>query len=314
VPWYFGRRLLEIGLLGEAYDNGEVGRGWLELGHDVSPDRPPHAFALNLDVIAHEVGHLIVYGIVGEPDPARAGPEYDGFHEAFGDLSALLVAAQLAPVIDQVIERTRGNLRGVNELNRLAELSSTTEIRIASNDTRMSEFALGWSDAHDLAEPLTGAVFDLLLDLYQVGLVDRGLIPPSLAELCDARGHLRAFAPLIQAEYDRWYSRAPQEFSRAFADARDRLGDWLAHVLRRLHPNEVTYVAVAQALLEADRSAGGRFGPQIEANFAWREIGMVPLGPFLGLRALTRIGRRFGLHQCAKRGIDAFRSPSYKSA
>ena len=75
IPWHFARQRswLEIGLLGQAYDNGEVGWGWLELGYDLSPDRPPHAFALNLDVIAHEVGHLIVYGIVGEPDPARAG-------------------------------------------------------------------------------------------------------------------------------------------------------------------------------------------------------------------------------------------------
>ena len=308
VPWYFGRRWLEIGLLDQAYDNGEVGRGWLELGYDVSPDRPPHAFALNLDVIAHEVGHLIVYGLVGEPDPARAGAEYAGFHEAFGDLSALLVAAQLAPVVDQVIERARGNLYGANELNRLAELSTTTQIRIASNNSRMSEFVLGWSDEHDIAEPLTGAVFDLLLDLYQAGLVERGLIPAGLAELSDARGHLRAYAPLIQAEYDRWYPRAPQEFRRAFADARDRLGGWLAHVLRRLRRDEVTYVAVVQALLEADRLTGAGFAQRIEASFAWREIGMVPLGPFLGSRALTSLGRRFGLHRCAKRGISAFRA------
>ncbi len=314
VPWYFGRRVLEIGLLGENYDNGEVGRGWLELGHDVSPDHPPHAFALNLDVIAHEVGHLIVYGIVGEPDPARAGPEYDGFHEAFGDLSALLVAAQLAPVVDQVIERTRGNLLGANEINRLAELSSTAQIRIASNATRMSEFALGWSDAHDLAEPLTGAVFDLLLDLYQAGLVERGLIPPSLAMLSEERGHLRAFAPLIQAEYDRWYPRAPQEFPRAFADARDRLGGWLAYALRRLRRDEVTYVAVARALLEADRSTGGGFASRIEASFAWRGIGMVPVGPFLGSRALASMGRRFGLHRCAKREVSTFPTSSRKSA
>ena len=316
IPWHFARQRswLEIGLLGQAYDNGEVGRGWLELGYDISPDRPPHAFALNLDVIAHEIGHLIVYGILGEPDPARAGAEYAGFHEAFGDLSALLVAAQLEPVVDQVIERARGNLYGANELNRLAELSSTTQIRLASNDTRMSEFVLGWSDEHDLAEPLTGAVFDLLLDLYQAGLVERGLIPVGLAALSDSRGHLRAYAPIIQAEYDRWYPQAPQEFRQAFADARDRLGGWLAHVLQRLRRVEVTYVAVAQALLEADRLTGGGFAQRIEANFAWREIGMVPLGPFLGSRRLAGAATRFGLHSCARREIGAFRIPTQKSA
>ena len=217
-------------------------------------------------------------------------------------------------MVDQVIERARGNLYGANELNRLAELSSTTQIRIASNDTRMSEFVLGWSDEHDLAEPLTGAVFDLLLDLYQAGLVERGLIPVGLAALSDARGHLRAYAPIIQAEYDRWYPQAPQEFRQAFADARDRLGGWLAHVLQRLRRVEVTYVAVAQALLEADRLTGGGFAQRIEANFAWREIGMVPLGPFLGSRRLAGAATRFGLHSCARREIGAFRIPTQKSA
>jgi hypothetical protein len=314
VPWYFGRERLEIGLLGQSYDNGEVGRGWLELGQDVGLDRPPHPFALNLDVIAHEVGHLVVYGIVGELESARAGAEYAGFHEAFGDLSGLLVAAQLAPVVDQVIERTRGNLYGANELSRLAELSSTTQIRIASNNARMSEFALGWSDEHELAEPLTGAIFDLLLDLYQVGLVARGLIPADVAALNEMRGHLRAYAPLIQAEYDRWYPRAPQEFRNAFTEARDRLGGWLAHVLRRLRPDKLTYIAVARALLEADRATGGGFAQRIEASFAWREIGMVPLGPFLGSHKLANAGRRLGLHRCAQRGAGAIHTPTQQSA
>ena len=102
---------------------------------------------------------------------------------SFADLAALLVAAHLDPVVDQVLQRARGNLYGVNELNRLGELSSTTQIRIASNATKMSEFALGWSDEHDLSEPLTGAVFDLMLDLYQANLVERGLIPRTLAAL-----------------------------------------------------------------------------------------------------------------------------------
>ena len=303
IPWHFGRRWLEIGLLEQAYDNGEVGWGWLELGWDLNPDRPPHAFARNLDVIAHEVGHLIVYGIVGEPAPDRINAEYAGFHEAFADLAALLVAAHLDPVVDQVLQRARGNLYGANELNRLGELSSTTQIRIASNATKMSEFALGWSDEHDLSEPLTGAVFDLLLDIYEANLVERGLIPPDLAELSDARGHLRAFAATIQTEYDRWYPRAPDEFRRAFADARDRLGRWLAHVLRRLHHDRVTYEAVRDALVEADYREGAGLHTRIVDNFSWREIGTVPIGAYLGSHRRASAGMNFCLHRCAKREV-----------
>jgi hypothetical protein len=311
IPWYFardGRSWLEVGLLGEGYDNGEVGSGWLELGHDRSPDRPPHPFALNLDVIAHEVGHLIVYGIVGQPREETAGAEYAGFHEAAADLVALLVAAHLEPVLDQVLDRTRGNLYGANELNRLGELSSTTQIRVASNSARMSEFTLGWGDEHDLSEPLTGAVFDLLLDMYQAHLVERGLIPHGLAALADEVGHLRAFGTAIQAEFDRWHPRAPEQFRLAFADARDRLGACFAHVLLRL-PRErrVTYVGVREALLEADRRLGGRFAAAIAENFAWREIGAVAVGPYLGSRRAAAAGVRFGLHRCAKREMRAWR-------
>jgi hypothetical protein len=304
IPWYFGGRYLEIGLLGQHYQNGEVGRGWLELGYDVSPDQPPHAFALNLDVIAHEVGHLIVYGIVGEPNPQHAEAEYGGFHEAFADLAALLAVAHVDVVVDQVMERTRGNLYGANELNRLAELSATTQIRMASNSAKMSEFVLGWSDEHDLAEPLLGAIFDVLLDLYQADLVERGLIPASLAAESEERGHLRSFAPLIQREYDRWYRRAPGQFRLALADSRDRLGLWLARMLWRLRGSDVTYGAVANALLEADAWTGGRFRRRIVECFAWREIGLVPIGPFLGSRRRAAAALLFGVHRCANRRLQ----------
>ena len=314
VPWHFGRHLLEIGLLGQTYRNGEVGWGWLELGWDLSPDRPPHAFARNLDVIAHEVGHLIVYGTVGEPAPDRMGAEYAGFQESFADLAALLVAAHLDPVVDQVMQRSRGNLYGANELNRLGELSSTTQIRIASNATKMSEFTLGWVDEHDLSEPLTGAVFDLLLDIYQAHLVERGLIPRALAELADERAHLRAFALTIQAEYDRWYPRAPEEFRNAFCDARDLLGGWLAHMLFRLRPDQLTYVAVRDLLLEADGLQQAGFAARIRACFSWRGIGAVRLGPFLGSKRLARVGMGIGLHRCANRQIGGAQRISYESA
>jgi hypothetical protein len=240
--------------------------------------------------------------------------EYAGFQESFADLAALLTAAHLNPVVDQVMQRARGNLYGANELNRLGELSSTTQIRIASNSTRMSEFALGWVDEHDLSEPLTGAIFDLLLDLYQATLVERGLIPRDLAEIADERAHLRAFAPMIQAEYDRWYPRAPQEFCNALCDARDRLGGWLAHVLARLRPDRITYTDVRDALLEVDRLQRAGFSDRIRESFDWRQIGAVRLGPYLGSRRLARAGMSVGLHRCAKREVGASREQVKRSA
>jgi hypothetical protein len=101
---------------------------------------------------------------------------------------------------------------------------------------------------------------------------------------------------------------APEQFRLAFADARDRLGAGLAHVLLWL-PRErrVTYVAVREALLEADRKLDGRFAAAIAENFAWREIGAVAVGPYLGSRRAAAAGVRFGLHRCAKREMSAWR-------
>ena len=62
---------------------------------------------------------------------------------------------------------------------------------------------------------LPGAVFDLLLDIYQAHLVARGLIPRSLADMVVEVGHLRSFAPIIQAEFDRHYPKAPAAFRAA---------------------------------------------------------------------------------------------------
>ena len=310
VPWYFAHKpsWLEIGLLGEQYDNGEVGRGWLELGYDLAADRPPHPFALNLDVIAHEVGHLIVYGIVGEPSGTAMSAEYMGFHESAADLVALLVSAHLEPVVDRVLARTRGNLYVANELNRLGELSATTQLRIASNSARMEEFALGWSNEHDLSEPLTGAVFDLMIDLYEGYLVERGAIPASLAAMVAEVGHLRSFAPTIQAEFDRWYPRGPELFRTGVRGCARR---------PRPIPRPRLRQAYAGAADLHGRAAGARRGgpgverrphaAAIQANFAWRGIGQVTIGPYLGSEEASR-AHLLRMHRCASRETNRLRS------
>ena len=303
IPWNFatGMRWLEVGLL-DHYSNGECSwAGWLELGADFGPDRPPQPFALNLDVVAHEVGHLLVYSLVGLPPASNFG-EYAGFQELAADLVALLVSAQLSPVVDEVLKRTKGNLYVANELSRLGELSSNTQIRLASNAAKMSEFARGWSDEHDLSEPLTGAVFDLLVDMYQWELVERQLIPASLDQMVREVGHLRPFAPLVQAEYDRWYPRDPGGFRQALAAACDRLGGYLAYVLTHLRADRISYVVVQMALQRADAAlGGGRFAGAIADNFAWREIGQVAVGPYLGTAGRGPSALQLGVHRCAKR-------------
>ena len=101
----------------------------------------------------------------------------------------------------RLLSQTAGNLYVLNIVNRIGAYSDTEQVRLASNTHTMAD-SIGlhmapdgsWNDPtgqhrnqHAIAEPLTGAVFDCLVELYQDGLAARGLIAPEM----DARGWTR---------------------------------------------------------------------------------------------------------------------------
>ena len=143
------------------------------------------SFSLNFDVIAHEVGHAIIYSEVGVPDPDQATGEYFGFHESAADLVALVSSLHFNSLVEHLLENTSGNLYMLNTVNRMAELSGNKQIRIAANDVRLSKFAEGWVKEHKLSQPLTGAFFDILVDIFHECLVDYGCITPDMEDLSD---------------------------------------------------------------------------------------------------------------------------------
>ena len=114
-------------------------------------------YALNFDVMAHELGHLIIYSTIGVPSPSAERGEYYGFQESAADTTALIAALHFESLITHLLEETHGNLYVFNELDRFAELSPHDEIRLASNDVKLSQFTAGWDDEHKLSQPLTGA-------------------------------------------------------------------------------------------------------------------------------------------------------------
>ena len=153
IHWHFSPRYdrLELTIL-PSLDNAYSGFGFIEVGGDRS-NGAYQPFSLNFDVIAHEVGHAIVYGEVGIPDPASATGEYFGFHKFAADLVALVASLHFNSLVDDLLMRTRGNLYTFNTLNRMAELSASKQIRIAANDVRLSRFARGWTKEHLLSQP-----------------------------------------------------------------------------------------------------------------------------------------------------------------
>ncbi len=284
IPWHFRRDYdrLELSVL-PIFNNAYIGWGFLETGGTSEYGGEFRPYSLNFDIVAHEVGHAIIYSEVGLPTPEHAdNGEYYGFHESAADLVALLAAMHFDSVIDDVLERTHGNLYTLNKLSRFAELSSYNQIRLAANDRVLSEFADGWTDEHDLAQPLTGAMFDILVDVFHERLLWHGVIPPEMEDLSDRLEGTPQYAPVMQALFDRHYATNPEGFRRALLEARDYLGTYLADAWRLLDPNMLSYLGVGQALEEVDRAiTGGEFLPIIRGNFQMREIGLIVPGPRL---------------------------------
>lgn len=76
--------------------------------------------AQSLDIGAHEeAGHLLLDGL--KPAYLNFELETQAFHEAFGDISAMIVALHFDQVLEQVLLETQGDLRKSNLLSRLGE-------------------------------------------------------------------------------------------------------------------------------------------------------------------------------------------------
>lgn len=282
IPWQgeatYDRQ--ELTIL-HSLENAYSGFGFIEMGADRGTGslKP---FGLNFDVIAHELGHAIIYSEVGVPDPENVTGEYFGFHESAADLVALISSLHFNSLVDLMLNNTSGNLYMLNTVNRMAELSDNKQIRIAANDRRLCEFVPGWVKEHHLSQPLTGAFFDILVDIFHEMLLDYGAISPEMEDLSDQLLATPDYAPVMQELFDEAYADHPEKFKLALLDARDIMGTYLADTWQQLSRRDLNFVDVAEAFVAVDRAhTGGRFERLIRGNFEMRDIGFVEVGPQL---------------------------------
>ena len=206
---------------------------------------------LNFDTIAHEMGHLIGLSAVGGiPLGISRENDYFPLSEAFSDLVSLISFLNFNSAVDRLLRRTNGNLLVHNELNRFAETSYETQIRLASNYRRMSEVT---AEVHDRALPFVGAVFDSIVDLYHQELIRYGCAEPRLLNT-----NLRE---ITLDEWDRFNARrqrrsvpGPHLFRSALIFARDTIGQAVALSLRTLDPSSVRFDQAAEAMIQRWRS------------------------------------------------------------
>ena len=264
VRWFFEERFerLEIVPLAD-WQNAQAGYGFMELGYSLV-DGVKRPYALNFDTIAHETGHLIGLSEVGIPRGIARENDYFPLSEAFSDLVSLISFLNFDSAIDRLLRRTNGNLLVYNELNRFAETSNETQIRLASNYRRMSEVT---TEVHDRALPFVGAVFDSIVDLYHQELIRHGCATPRLLNT-----NLREISlddwDRFRAETKEAFGIRPHIFRSALISARDTIGEAVARSLRTLDPSSVQFDQAAEAMV----SAGGPAAELLEINFIWREI------------------------------------------
>jgi hypothetical protein len=284
--FYLGRRLSLVGRSAQRKfeivprvtalgDNAWSGEWYIELGFADRDPREP--YCENLDVIAHEMGHIILKHVIGATPKGRLEFDRRSHDEAGADLVSLVTILHFDLVVDAVLASTRGKLFSVNILSQIGEYRMGKSGRRAArlmfqNKTmRAVAHARRAGDKYLYARPLLGAAFDILVEIYEARLVRRGLIAPELAERsthATARAH-----PAIRREFAVAYEQNPDGFAEALREATADFARLLATAWRMSRRTGVTFSRVASNIALADaRLNRGRYGDIIRRAFTRRRI------------------------------------------
>jgi hypothetical protein len=279
IPWHFANDYPRLELIPRViWNNAHCGYGFIEAGDARPGAADPQPFCLNFDVLAHELGHAFLYSLLGVPPAGRVSAQYVAFHESAADCVAMVAVLHFDSVVDRLLRNTRGNIYLPNELNRIGELSETQQIRLASHSLTLGDVpdlsapveALSYPQIHAMGLPLTGAVFDTLVEVFQEILVQEGLISRELDDI--SRQLETAPGDEVQAGFDQAYAGRDDAFKAALLDARDYMGRCLANAWRRV-AWDLTFGQVAAAMLSADRELFGGIGRNsLVESLMWRGI------------------------------------------
>jgi hypothetical protein len=237
--------------------NAWSGDGYLEFGYpdwDWSLGNP---FAENLEVIAHETGHLIMKAVIGTMPDDEKTLQHRAHEEAAADLIALVVALQFESVIAQILRRTHGYLYADSLLSRVGEWGhGRADVeRNAFNETTLASVrAAPRLNKHLLSAPFTGAIYDLLVEIFVDHLARAGAITRQLAADC------RHQPGTPVADLSPYFARAIRGRGAVFAEAlrlaRDEVASLLAAAWSRTGGGNVAYDRMLGQLLVADAALG----------------------------------------------------------
>ena len=122
----------------------------------------------SLDIVAHQTAHAILDGLKPHWLNRAAPPQAAALHEAFADLTTIFVTLTQLDQVEAFVAMTEGDLHRKTFLPALAEhlggaLGRPMGLENADNDLRLIDVS---NDVHDLSRVFTGAIFDILADIY----------------------------------------------------------------------------------------------------------------------------------------------------
>ena len=255
------------------WTNAQSGYGYIETGHIFTRqgERRPHC--LNFDVLAHEMGHMILFAELGVPPEEARTAHYYGFHEACSDLIALISVLHFESVLDHLLAVCQGNLYAANELNRIGELSDTDQLRSASNAKKFSGTDGPANNPHDSGAPFTGALFDVFVQIFHEALITRGLLPDALVECCYERPMYSIDNTAMQTVFALHYREQADEFKIALRFARDYTGQLLSQTWADLNPHDMHFNDAAEAVCGAELVLSeGQFQEVVQTCLQWRQL------------------------------------------
>lgn len=267
LPWFFEPYYERLEIIPRVeWNNAQSGFGFLELGEDDS-DAEPFPFALNFDVIAHEIGHLVLFRALGLPRLSEPNADFFAYHEAMADFISLIGLLHFDTALDRILRRTRGNLLIMNELDRFAELSDERQVRRFSNSLRLRDVG---EEVHDRSRPFAGALFDTLIEIYQVILFERGLTRLNPRDFAYVRLEMSQHKLELQISGPD-YELRHYALKAALIEAREIVGESTMQSWRHLDPDHFSLSAAKEAIVLAARTGRGRaYADRIADNFAWR--------------------------------------------
>ncbi len=169
IPWAFeGNRLIVVPRAGYGenafYDRGSKSLQFYYFGSD-----PDIVYTcLSTDIVNHEFGHAVLDGIrplYNEGSLVQTG----AFHEFIGDLTAILLTLRNNDLRGHLAKATKGKIAEADAISSIAEefgknVSGRPYLRTAKNKDKMSDMK-GETSAHRVSTVLTGAMFDILIEL-----------------------------------------------------------------------------------------------------------------------------------------------------